>query len=410
MGRPLAELSFNELQFTSLTWGGGTILGRPPCAEPNPILSDTRAFPFGYNNESRISNHANHRRSLRKRNTRRRQNTSRKSRSSRQHRLQTQRSRDPFIQAVREGFELAYSDVPLPEESWSNTPPDSDGEDSYCPNPTFINRRRSLSPPSTRHSRPPSLERQNAFCDEQSKKRRRSSDDSTSSRSDSLVYDSESMSELHDMDKRDIAELYRLGLLYQNEYERGEGFSLDDIVREEPMYSVRVVQARPRGKDADTGKPGAACPYKLTLDLDSAPFSKEEKFKTWLVLGYLSGPLSDTEYRHIYNRGCWRQEMADKGDGFVTEPLSRVPQTPAKPITNVIYELVEETTVKDIEFLHSSVMNDFSLCDDIPSTSQLDDDTATEDAVLIDKEDDRKDKTTVNDTSNHWVVLGPDGS
>ena len=43
---------------------------------------------------------------------------------------------------------------------------------------------------------------------------------------------------------RQVAELYRLGLLYDDEHERGEAFSLDRIVRDEPVYSVRV--RRPR--------------------------------------------------------------------------------------------------------------------------------------------------------------------
>jgi hypothetical protein len=409
MDRPLAELSFNELQSSSPTPGEGTILGWPPCAEPNSISPDTEVFPFGYNGESHIFN-ANYRRSLRKRNTRKWRNSSRNSRSSRQHRIQTRRSRDIFIQAVREGLELAHSDVPLPGESRSNSSSDSGGEDSYCPTPTFTNRHTSLSPPSTRHSRPPSLDKQDAFCDEQTRKRRQSSDDTTSSQSDSVAYEPESMSGLDDKDKRDIVELYRFDLLYRNEYERGEDFSLDYIAKEDPVYSVKVVQARPRGKDADTGKPEPACPYRLTLDLDSTPFTKEEEFKAWLDPWYLTGPLSDKKHRRIYNRERWRQEMAEKGDVFVTEPLSRFSQTPTKPITKVIYELADETMEKVVESLDSSATNDFSLCDNIHYTNQLDDDLATEDAVLIDKEDEMKEDPTIDDTSNHWVVLGPDGS
>ncbi|KAF4342350.1 hypothetical protein FBEOM_3757 [Fusarium beomiforme] len=37
----------------------------------------------------------------------------------------------------------------------------------------------------------------------------------------------------------EVAELYRMGLLYDDERERGEGFSLDSIKHEEPIYSIR---------------------------------------------------------------------------------------------------------------------------------------------------------------------------
>jgi hypothetical protein len=43
-----------------------------------------------------------------------------------------------------------------------------------------------------------------------------------------------------DAEANEIAELYRLGLLYDNEYERGEGFSLARIDRAEAAFSVRV--------------------------------------------------------------------------------------------------------------------------------------------------------------------------
>lgn len=46
-------------------------------------------------------------------------------------------------------------------------------------------------------------------------------------------------------EEEEIAELYRLGLLYDDEYERGSGFSLDRIAREEPVYAVRTRPARP---------------------------------------------------------------------------------------------------------------------------------------------------------------------
>ncbi|KAI1052183.1 hypothetical protein NW752_010811 [Fusarium irregulare] len=37
----------------------------------------------------------------------------------------------------------------------------------------------------------------------------------------------------------EVAELYRMGLLYDDEQERGEGFNLDSIKHEEPVYSIK---------------------------------------------------------------------------------------------------------------------------------------------------------------------------
>lgn len=76
-----------------------------------------------------------------------------------------------------------------------------------------------------RTNRRPSLERQGAFRDATTTKRRMSVDAPS-----------------------DDAELYRLGLLYDNEHACGAGFGLDTIVHDEPLYSVSVAPGRSRSR------------------------------------------------------------------------------------------------------------------------------------------------------------------
>ncbi|KAH8898284.1 hypothetical protein GQ53DRAFT_817565 [Thozetella sp. PMI_491] len=84
-----------------------------------------------------------------------------------------------------------------------------------------------------RERRPPSLERQEAFREPSSSRKR-----SFSGMADLL----------------DEAELYRLGVLYDDEQERGAGFDFDAILRDEPQFSVRPAK-RGRGRK---GKPCAS--------------------------------------------------------------------------------------------------------------------------------------------------------
>ncbi|KAK3331602.1 hypothetical protein B0T19DRAFT_83434 [Cercophora scortea] len=70
-----------------------------------------------------------------------------------------------------------------------------------------------------RRSRTPSLDRQDAFCDAATAKKR-------------------SFRHYHDSDSD--AELYRLGLLYDDPHERGEAFSFNVLEHETPVYQLHV--------------------------------------------------------------------------------------------------------------------------------------------------------------------------
>ncbi|KAK0711826.1 hypothetical protein B0H67DRAFT_301499 [Lasiosphaeris hirsuta] len=76
--------------------------------------------------------------------------------------------------------------------------------------------------------RPPSLERQNAFRDARTVKRG-------------------GLKRGFSEDGADEAELYRLGLLYDDEHERGSAFSLNAIVHQDPGWNVKFTEGK-RGK------------------------------------------------------------------------------------------------------------------------------------------------------------------
>ncbi|KAH7162118.1 hypothetical protein B0J13DRAFT_1517 [Dactylonectria estremocensis] len=111
----------------------------------------------------------------------------------------TPRTRSRWIDDKSEGCDLARSAVPLPSDRF-------------------------------RLVRTPSLEREDAFRDAATTKRLRRSPPVT------LREDA------------DVAELYRMGLLYDDEQDRGEGFDLNSIEHQEPVYSVRPAKRSRKSK------------------------------------------------------------------------------------------------------------------------------------------------------------------
>lgn len=126
--------------------------------------------------------------------------------------------------------------------------------------------------------RPPSLERQEAFRDGRTAKKRvfprRSGGDGGAGDDDD------------DDDDPVKAELYRLGLLYDDEHERGSGFTFDAIARSEPAYRLNLRSGK-RGRKArgpsssssgDEGDLGD-----LPLDLSFAALGEDEALARFLV-------------------------------------------------------------------------------------------------------------------------------
>lgn len=116
--------------------------------------------------------------------------------------------------------------------------------------------------------RRPSLEREEAFCGSRPAKKRCLSGDSTEASDDETVQ-----------------ELYRLGLLYDNPHERGERFTLDAIVHDEPLYNVNVRKTKRGRKDHRARRLGTADSwgYRLPLDLSFAALEDDERLARLLM-------------------------------------------------------------------------------------------------------------------------------
>ncbi|GKT88816.1 LOW QUALITY PROTEIN: hypothetical protein Ct61P_06666 [Colletotrichum tofieldiae] len=123
--------------------------------------------------------------------------------------------------------------------------------------------------PGEQRRRTPSLERQEAFRDARTTK--------------SLTYP---------QDAQEVSELYRVGLLYDDEHLRGSAFGFDAIDRTEPEYTIRPARRTRKTK-------AAGVPYdddlQLALDLSLAELGHDESFTQFLCSSSLEEPSSDDE-------------------------------------------------------------------------------------------------------------------
>ncbi|KAK1712599.1 hypothetical protein CaCOL14_006823 [Colletotrichum acutatum] len=107
------------------------------------------------------------------------------------------------------------------------------------------------------HRRTPSLERQDAFRDPRTAKAR-----------------------LYPEDAPDIEELYRMGLLYDDEHLRGPAFGLDSIDHySEPEYTMRPAK---RARKSEPQQVSYDDDVQLALDLSLAELGRDESFAQFL--------------------------------------------------------------------------------------------------------------------------------
>ena len=213
-----------------------------------------------------------------------------------------------------------------------------------------------------RGRRPPSLERQQAFCSAATSKKRQ------------RVLDAD------DADV-DTAELYRLGLLYDDEHERGSGFSLDAIVHNEPVYKLNVRHAKRGRKTKAFERPDVAA---LPLDLSFAAFGDDDALARYLI-----SPDED--------------ELAAAGPASSTSQTQRATNS-RTPLITVIYELddgenPDETSPRSF---HVPRENDFP---DLVSDNDNDDDN-DDWALLNNKTDGDEDGGATPGNPDAWIVLG----
>ncbi|KAH6635798.1 hypothetical protein F5144DRAFT_565461 [Chaetomium tenue] len=292
-----------------------------------------------------------------------------------------QKPRGSWVSDAAEGYTIARSSIQLPGEGGISSSTGRGGGRS-------INRSRSSGDGSQSSSsgserRPPSLERQDAFRDETTKRRRRGRQQQRGWRDGE---DEEHDNSLRD-EQAEVAELYRLGLLYDDEHERGAGFSLDGIVRDEPVYSLRVRPAK-RSRRVERRANGGGDVLSLSVvDLAFSAFGADEALAGWMLSGSgsgsgsaLSGTLGREEHR------------------FGTEAAHDTPRL------TVVYELADDAVSAmsvDDDLLDSISVSEISFCggeEDEMAWAMLDGNAMP---ATMDLEADKE--------VDPWVVLGQDG-
>ena len=387
MGLPLRNPSLN------LTPGpdapGGSHIGSGSDTDLDPTSE-----PLGYSNHSSYRNTriAKYPRATRSQRTERTRKSSQHLRAAHIQRVRAPaaethhvKPRQPWAADADEGAALARSGLRLP----------GDNSDIYNCHGQDINvsrsnssgsgsgsgRSRSRGSVSSDRRRPPSLERQDAFRDARTVKRRRGCS-AVSTPSYSLSRDGEYVIRMEVEDDREdeareIDELYRMGLLYDDEYERGEGFSMERIVREEPVYAVRTRPAK-RGRQDER----AASNVSLEVDLAFSAFGEDEVFAGWSGSGSRDGE--------------W--------DVYAAAP----PLRHDTPRLTVIYELVDNAAALAADgFLDSVSEVSYSVGEDderawaiLDGCNGANEDAASASVVEV----------VADEDADPWVVLGHDGS
>lgn len=228
-----------------------------------------------------------------------------------------------------DGRDLAYSDIELPSDRY-------------------------------RLVRRPTLEREDAFRD--------------ASTSKSKVHVRRRLDPGND--DQQVADLYRMGLLYDNEQDRGgEGFNLNSISHDEPLYSIRPVR-----RTRKYGKAGKDFNSHLHLDLSFSDLGDDEVLAPYLMA--LTRP----------DENCTTGAEA-------VQQSSREPAESQPPL-RVIYELASSQPSFDVDTsqppeLIIDVLSDY----DCFSDGELDD-TPSQREIC---------ENADSPPSDAWVMLG-DGS
>ncbi|KAK0639610.1 hypothetical protein B0T16DRAFT_463262 [Cercophora newfieldiana] len=173
--------------------------------------------------------------------------------------------------------------------------------------------------------RPPSLERQDAFRDGSTAKRKRGDGSESSQESQES--------------QREVEELYRMGLLYDDEHLRGEGFSLGSIAREregEVVWNVRYRPEKRRGRAVRRDSQGGF--QELNLALSFARLGEDEALRAWLV--------RDEEEEE-------EEEEGEEGEGGIFR-MERIVETCAGDVDES-RDAVEETIEERIARIKSTI-------------------------------------------------------
>ncbi|KAI1413656.1 hypothetical protein F5Y13DRAFT_189091 [Hypoxylon sp. FL1857] len=195
----------------------------------------------------------------------------------------------------------------------------------------------------------------------------------------------------------DDADLYKLGLLYDDERSRGSYFSLDTIIHSEPIYSIRPAK-RARKQRQDTSY--------LHLDLSFASSDSGSDIQQYLApdVALLTPPADEDvpETQNVFRDNINpERSYRDAALSVIHElPESSSPSfdTHAPKATD-FSDLVSDHVIEDKEGEEQEDDQDWALLDtDILSTTDTDADVEAEDTI-----------DAASGTGEAWIVLG-DGS
>jgi hypothetical protein len=262
-------------------------------------------------------------------------------------RRQLHRNRQRWSSERDEGQDLARSTVPLPSDNFR------------------------------RPTRCPSLERQEAFRDPATSKRNLQA----------------SISSLYGDVDVDTAELYRLGLLYDDEHSRGSGFNLNTIVHEEPTFALRPSK---RARKINDSRGCDLEQHSLQLDLSFAQLGQDDRIAQYLISPSPSEASDDETIQHR------SEDRSSK-----------------RPPLKVIYELIEAEEINS-----QSSKGDHNAPPDLVSDSEdsysdrhdtlpnYDNDSVcglydeNDWALVLDENDSGEDIAMSGSAADNWVVLG----
>lgn len=216
--------------------------------------------------------------------------------------------------------------------------------------------RSALPLPSDRNRlvRRPSLEREDAFRDANTTK--------TSTRQRPRLSTEDAQ----------VAELYRLGLLYDDEQDRGEGFNLNTISHDAPLYSIRPARRsrKSKAKGYGLGNP-------LHLDLSFTDLGDNDAIAQYLMAATAVTSSDEDSTHHT-------SEPSTQGYAPLRVIYEVENSTPSFDVdTSQPPDLVSDDFLSDYDYF-----SDMDL-DDLPSQREVRDSAATP-------------------GSDAWVVLGDD--
>ncbi|KAF3059866.1 hypothetical protein GL218_04653 [Daldinia childiae] len=187
----------------------------------------------------------------------------------------------------------------------------------------------------------------------------------------------------------DDSDLYKLGLLYDDEHTRGSYFSLDAIVHDEPVYSIRPAKRARKQRKEESYLHLDLSYALLSSDIDVGPFLAPEVHE-------ILTPAEDISVTQDN-----REDKNDSARSYRDGTLSVIRELPESSAPSFEKAAPEAADFPDLVFDsegEDEESHDWALLEDVDIMSNADVDTVAEDIV---------DATSV--TGEAWVVLG-DGS